>query len=75
VPPRVLERYTDEGAFPVEADTEAIQSIGIQTIARPLASTRPLLRHDATALAEAILGWLHLQADQVLETMDNTKAI
>jgi hypothetical protein len=69
-PPRVLRRYTDEGAFPVEADLEAIQSLGIQTIARSLASTRHLMRHDATVLAEAILEWLDAQADLVPGTMD-----
>jgi uncharacterized cofD-like protein len=69
-PPRVLRRYTDEGAFPVEADIEAIQSLGIQTIARPLASTRQLMRHDPAALAEAILGWLDAQADPVPGTID-----
>jgi uncharacterized cofD-like protein len=74
-PPRVLKRYTDEGAFPVEADTEAIQSMGIQTIARPMASTRHLMRHDPTSLAEAILDWLHAQAIEASGAMDETQAI
>jgi uncharacterized cofD-like protein len=59
--PRVLKRYADEGARPVEADIEAIQSMGIQVIARPLASSRHLMRHDSAALAQAIMDWLHAQ--------------
>ena len=74
-PPRVLKRYTDEGAFPVEADTEAIQSMGIEVIARPLASARYLLRHDASALAEAILGWLQARADHVPDMAHDSKAL
>ncbi|MCC6174888.1 MAG: YvcK family protein [Chloroflexi bacterium] len=56
--PKVLKRYADEGAFPVEPDVDAIEAMGIQAVARPLASSRHLMRHDSVLLAEAILDWL-----------------
>lgn len=60
--PKVLARYAEEGALPVEADLDTIASMGIQTIARPLASSRHLMRHDSRILADAIMEWLRAQA-------------
>jgi uncharacterized cofD-like protein len=58
-PARILMRYAAEGAFPVEPDIEAIQAMGIQVIAKPLASSRHFMRHDPTALADATMEWLY----------------
>jgi len=61
---KVRQRYATEGALPVNADIEAIESLGIRhVIARPLASSRHLMRHDPAVLAEAILEWLTAQED------------
>lgn len=62
VPPtRVLERYAEEGAQLVEPDVEAIATMGVRCLSRPLASSRHLMRHDSTALAEAVMEWLRIQ--------------
>lgn len=60
--PKVLQRYASEGALPVDADIETIESMGIpHIIARPLSSSRHLMRHDPVALAEAVIEWLAAQ--------------
>jgi uncharacterized cofD-like protein len=56
--PKVLKRYADEGSFPVEADVDAIAGLGVEAVARPLASSRHLMRHDPVALAGALMEWL-----------------
>jgi uncharacterized cofD-like protein len=63
-PPKILARYAAEGALPVDADIEAIESMGIHVVPRALASSRHLMRHDPTALAQAIMGWLDAQMAQ-----------
>jgi uncharacterized cofD-like protein len=63
--PKVLKRYAAEGALPVDADVETIESMGVpHVIARPLSSSRHLMRHDSDALAETIMDWLAAQLDQ-----------
>ena len=62
-PPKVLQRYAREGAFPVDPDIEAIESLGIRVVARPLASARYLVRHDPASLAQTLLEWLDGQAE------------
>jgi uncharacterized cofD-like protein len=57
-PPKVLQRYERQGAFPVEVDSERIAALGVQVVARPLASTRYLVRHDPAALADTLTDWL-----------------
>lgn len=55
---KMLERYSREGAAPVEVDSEALQQCGIDVIAKPLLSARRLVRHDSEALANALIEWL-----------------
>jgi uncharacterized cofD-like protein len=54
----VVQRYARERAHLVEVDAEAISERGIEVIAKPMISARHLLRHDPTALADALLDWL-----------------
>ena len=61
VPDRLRQRYAAEGAFPVEADVGAIESMGIEVVARPLASSRYFMRHDPALLAHCLLEWLERQ--------------
>jgi uncharacterized cofD-like protein len=58
LPPKVLQRYARQGALPVEVDAEALAKLGVEVIARPLASARYLARHDSNALAATLLEWL-----------------
>ncbi|MCS7172889.1 MAG: YvcK family protein [Armatimonadetes bacterium] len=51
----LLERYREQGAFPVEPDLERIRHLGVETVGRPLMSERDLLRHDPARLAQAVL--------------------
>lgn len=62
--PKVLKRYSQEGAEPVDPDVEAIEARGVQTIARPIASSRHLMRHDADGLADTIMEWLSARAER-----------
>jgi uncharacterized cofD-like protein len=55
---KVLERYAREGAAPVEVDTEALRDRGMDIVAEPLLVARHLVRHDPTALSDALLNWL-----------------
>lgn len=57
-PSKLLQRYARENAHPVECDVHAIEARGIAVIARPLASTGHLVRHDPHLLAEAVLEYL-----------------
>jgi 2-phospho-L-lactate transferase/gluconeogenesis factor (CofD/UPF0052 family) len=51
----VLERYQEQGAFPVEPDLERIRHLGVEAVGRPLMSETDLLRHDPARLAQAVL--------------------
>ena len=59
--PKVLQRYAGEGAMPVEADIEAIEAMGVQVIAQPVASSRHLMRHDPALLADTLIDWFSAQ--------------
>ena len=72
---KVLKRYADEGAFPVEADIEAIESMGIQVIRGPLASSRYLMRHDSMLLARAVMGWLDAEMGQAPGLARSARAV
>jgi uncharacterized cofD-like protein len=65
-PPRVLQRYASEGALPVEADIETIESMGITVLPGMVASSRYFMRHDPTALAHLLWDWLQAQTDDRL---------
>ncbi|MDR5708575.1 MAG: YvcK family protein [Armatimonadota bacterium] len=51
----LLERYREQGAFPVEPDLERIRQLGVEVVGRPLMSELDLLRHDPARLAQAVL--------------------
>jgi uncharacterized cofD-like protein len=56
--PNVFQRYAAEGALPVEVDAEAIEAMGVEVIAGDVASSRYFMRHEPTALANALWTWL-----------------
>jgi uncharacterized cofD-like protein len=56
--PKVRQRYANEGAFPVQLDTDAIREFCATVIAEPLASTHYFMRHDPALLARSIQHWL-----------------
>lgn len=55
VPPMLLERYREEGAYPVEADVERIRELGYQVVAETLISTENYVRHDPERVARLIM--------------------
>ena len=56
--PDLLRRYAAQGAAPVEPDVDAIDTLHVQVIARPLASAEFVARHDPALLATALGNWL-----------------
>ncbi len=52
----ILERYTEEGAKPVQVDLEDIASLGVTPLAVPVITKTNYIRHDASKLAHIILG-------------------
>lgn len=52
----ILERYTEEGAKPVQVDLEAIAGLGVTPLAVPVITKNNYIRHDAAELAHIILG-------------------
>lgn len=54
VAPALTEKYRLMGGYPVAADVRAIRQLGVQPVARSLASGQNLVRHDAELLAAAI---------------------
>jgi uncharacterized cofD-like protein len=71
-PDKLIHRYAQEGAHVVEVDSDALAALGIELIERPLTSGRHLVRHDPTALADAVLGYL---ADRVLPAHRSLNAV
>jgi uncharacterized cofD-like protein len=55
VPPALLDKYRQEGAFPVEADVEQIRGMGYQVLAHDIVSTEDYVRHDADQAAKLII--------------------
>src|SRR3989338_2094423 len=55
VPDALLERYREEGAYPVGADVEKIRSLGYQVVADNIISTENYVRHDADKVASIII--------------------
>ncbi len=52
---RLVQRYLEEGASPVENDTGALLEMGLSVHEKDLAHESEKLRHDSTRLAEAVL--------------------
>lgn len=55
VPLLARERYKVEGSFPVEADVEKIEALGIRAVAEDLLSVNDYVRHDAEKLTKALI--------------------
>ncbi|MBI3321541.1 MAG: YvcK family protein [Candidatus Omnitrophica bacterium] len=55
VPNALLEKYRQEGAFPVESDVERIRALGYQVVAGDLISTENHVRHDPDKVAKLIV--------------------
>lgn len=55
VPLQARERYEVEGSFPVEADVQKIEALGIRAVAEDLLSVNDYVRHDAEKLTKALI--------------------
>jgi uncharacterized cofD-like protein len=55
VPPKLAEKYSLEGAYPVEVDRDRLKLLGIRLIEEDLISNKDYARHDPVRLAEAVL--------------------
>ena len=55
MPPALLEKYRQEGAFPVEADVDRIRAMGCQVLAHDVVSTEDYVRHDPEQVAKLII--------------------
>jgi uncharacterized cofD-like protein len=55
VPPDLLEKYREEGAFPVEPDVERIRELGYQVVTEKLISAENYVRHDPQQVAKLIV--------------------
>ncbi len=53
--PETLARYAAEGASPIEADIERIESLGVRCIAGDFASEETVVRHAADRVTDALL--------------------
>lgn len=58
LPERLLKKYEAEGQHPVEYDADACQALGVKGVTASLLDERDLVRHEAQALARAIVDWL-----------------
>jgi uncharacterized cofD-like protein len=65
--PKVVQRYAREGARLVEPDVDSIRQMGVEVIAKPLVSARHLVRHDSTAVADALFDWLATPSSQACD--------
>jgi len=55
VPPALLDKYRQEGAFPVQADADEIRAMGYQVLAHDIVSTEDYVRHDPEQVAKLII--------------------
>lgn len=55
VPPAFLERYREEGAYPVDPDADRIRELGYQVVAENVISIQNHVRHDADKVAKLII--------------------
>ncbi len=54
-PEYALERYKQEGAYPVEADIETIRQMGYRVVATDLLGVTDYVRHDSAKLNQALI--------------------
>lgn len=55
VPEKLAEKYSLEGAYPVDIDRDRLERLGIKVIEEDLISNMDYARHDPFRLAEAVL--------------------
>ena len=55
VPPSLLDKYRDEGAYPVEPDVERIRALGYQVVSDNLINVDDYIRHDADKVARLVM--------------------
>ena len=55
VPQPLLEKYREEGAFPVEADIDRIRTLGCQVVDGNIISTENYVRHDPDKVAKLLI--------------------
>jgi len=55
VPSALLDKYREEGAFPVEADVDRIRAMGYQVVAHDIVSTEDYVRHDSGQVAKLVI--------------------
>ncbi|MGE5587712.1 MAG: gluconeogenesis factor YvcK family protein [Clostridia bacterium] len=55
VPPRLAERYRQEGAYPVVVDSDELKALGVSVVEGDLVSAADYARHDPERLARAIM--------------------
>ncbi len=55
VPSHLLDRYREEGAFPVEGDCDRIRALGYQVVAEDLINADNYVRHDPEKAAKLII--------------------
>ncbi len=65
----LLARYSLQGAEPVEPDVDAVQALGVRTVAEDLISEEELVRHDPRKLATALLELLAAGASETRRTV------
>jgi uncharacterized cofD-like protein len=53
--PETLARYAAEGAFPIQADVERIQALGVRCITGNFASEGSVVRHEPDRVTDALL--------------------
>ncbi len=53
--PQTLKRYAAEGASPIEADVDRIESLGVRCVAGDFASEENLVRHSSARITGALL--------------------
>ncbi|MDU4959316.1 MAG: YvcK family protein [Sporomusaceae bacterium] len=54
IAPGLQQRYASQGAFPVTADIEAIEALGVRAVRANIVNETDLVRHDPERLAAAI---------------------
>ncbi len=59
VAPQLREVYARQGAYPVVADIEAVEALGVKVIKANLISETNLVRHDPLKLSRTIMSMVY----------------
>jgi len=65
----LLARYGQQGAAPVEPDTDAIRALGLRPVAEELVSEEELVRHDPRKISAALLQLLATVSPEARHTV------